>query len=149
LNEAKKKIKKMQTEVGLKTIETRISDRRNMIQEAQNEIAELEKKLNTIYEEAADAMNLLEEHGVKVDDPEKWEDNSKFPDCEVTIPYDPSALITLNPPGDQHIYKLYDGDVNDASRSWSKEEIQDIINESLASCAYNSIGTSSSSFSGS
>jgi len=149
LNEAKKKIKKMQSEVGLKTIETRISDRRNMIQEAQNEIAELEKKLNTIYEEAADAMNLLEEHGVKVDDPEKWEDNNKFPDCEVTIPYDPSALITLNTPGDQHIYKLCDEDINAAGRTWSKEEIQDIINESLASCAYNSIGTSSSSSSGS
>lgn len=47
-------------------IEDDIKDLREQIRYRQNEIAELEKKLNVLYEDGANAMNLLEENGVKV-----------------------------------------------------------------------------------
>lgn len=48
-------------------IENDIKDLREQIKSRQDEIAEREKQLNDLYETAADAMNLLEENGVKVD----------------------------------------------------------------------------------
>ena len=47
-------------------IENDIKDLREQIRYRQNEIAELEKKLNILYDDGANAMNLLEENGVKV-----------------------------------------------------------------------------------
>lgn len=47
-------------------IENDIKDLREQIRYRQNEIAEMEKKLNILYEDGAKAMNLLEENGVKV-----------------------------------------------------------------------------------
>ena len=140
LNEAKDKIRKMQSEVGHKTIENRISDRRNMIQEAQKEIGELENKLNRIYEEAAEAMNLLEEHGVKVDDLGQREDDRKMifngDDLTLTIPYDPSSMICAGP--SENGYKLNNDDIMPI---WTNKESARIISESLANSPYNSIGT--------
>ena len=48
-------------------LEESIADARNSIQEYQKRIQALESQMNKLYEDAADAMNLLEEHGVKVD----------------------------------------------------------------------------------
>jgi predicted RNase H-like nuclease (RuvC/YqgF family) len=140
LNAAKDKIRKMQKEDGLKTIENRISDRRNMIQEAQKEIGELENKLNRIYEEAAEAMNLLEEHGVKVDSLGQWEDDRKMifngDDLTLTIPYDSSSMICASPSGDSCRLNTDDN----IMPIWTNEESAKIISESLANSPYNSIG---------
>lgn len=54
-------------------IENNIQDLREQIRSRQGEIAEMEKNLNDLYENAADAMNLLEENGVNVDDKGKVE----------------------------------------------------------------------------
>ena len=54
-------------------IENNIKDLREQIRSRQAEIAEMETRLNDLYEKAADAMNLLEENGVKVDDKGKVE----------------------------------------------------------------------------
>ena len=48
-------------------IENDIKDLREQIRYRQDEIAKLEKNLNILYEDGANAMNLLEENGVKVD----------------------------------------------------------------------------------
>ena len=47
-------------------IENDIKDLREQIRHMQDEIAGLEKNLNDLYEDAANAMNVLEENGVKV-----------------------------------------------------------------------------------
>lgn len=54
-------------------IENGIKDLREQIRSRQAEISEMETRLNDLYEKAADAMNLLEENGVKVDDKGKVE----------------------------------------------------------------------------
>ena len=63
-------------------IENDIKDLREQIKSRQDEIANREKQLNDLYERAADAMNLLEENGVKVDAKGKVEgmedDDSEF-----------------------------------------------------------------------
>ena len=65
LKEAMNKISMMQMCSG--DIEGEINESRRIIKEQQDMIARLEKNLNKLYEDGADAMNLLEEHGVKVD----------------------------------------------------------------------------------
>ena len=57
----------MKHETEGKGITREIEEYRAEIKESQEKIAKLEKELNEIYEKAADAMNLLEENGVKVD----------------------------------------------------------------------------------
>ena len=52
--------------------ESRIEDARTVIRETQNDIARMQGELNKLYEDSADAMNLLEEHGV---DPNKFLDS--------------------------------------------------------------------------
>ena len=52
-----------------------IERKRKKIQELQEEISQLEKVMNDIYEKAADAMNLLEDHGVNVEKAIKSIDN--------------------------------------------------------------------------
>ena len=54
-------------DVSADYIENNIKELREQIRSRQAEIAEMEKKMNDMYEKAADAMNLLEENGVKVD----------------------------------------------------------------------------------
>ena len=51
-----------------------IERKRKKIQELQDEISQLEKCMNDIYEKAADAMNLLEEHGVDMEKVEVGQD---------------------------------------------------------------------------
>ena len=64
LYEAIVDVKAMQKEEKQKTYAGDIAKQRKKIQELQDKIAKLEKSMNSLYEKAADAMNLLEEHGV-------------------------------------------------------------------------------------
>ena len=74
LQQARMKVVAMNHQVNSKDIERRIENQRRKIQEAQESIAELEKELTGIYEEAADSLNLLEEHGVDVSESDKWDE---------------------------------------------------------------------------
>ena len=65
LKEAVDKISRMQMDA--KELEGEIDESRRLIKEHQDRIAKLEGKMNKLYEDGADAMNLLEEHGVKID----------------------------------------------------------------------------------
>ncbi len=77
LIQAKQDVAKMQSEMSTNRINGKIEDIRQEIQESQLKIAELEKELNVICERAADAMNLLEENGVKVDLDEKQKEEEE------------------------------------------------------------------------
>ena len=59
-----------------KYIEQEIESYRKEIKESQEKIAKLEKELNEICEKAADGMNLLEEHGVKINLDDKNDDDA-------------------------------------------------------------------------
>ena len=65
LRDALESVRAMDGSAGY--IENDIKELREQIRSRQGEITELEKKLNDLYEKGADAMNLLEENGVKVD----------------------------------------------------------------------------------
>ena len=67
LREAKRDVAVMQREMEGNGINKEIEEYRAEIKESQEKIAKLEKELNDICERAADAMNLLEENGVKID----------------------------------------------------------------------------------
>ena len=60
-------VDKMRHEESHKSIHNRIDLLRDKIKSLQKDIADSEKELNKIYENAADSMNLLEQYGVKVD----------------------------------------------------------------------------------
>ena len=91
-------------------IENDIKDLREQIKSRQDEIAEMEKKLNDLYENAADAMNLLEENGVKVDAKGKVEgvedDGSEF-------------LSTSAPPGEYFIDNISLTPYISTGKNWS------------------------------
>lgn len=76
LQQAKKDVAAMQSQMTHKYIEKDIEEYRKEIKESQEKIAKLEKELNEICEKAADGMNLLEEHGVKIDLDAKTNDNA-------------------------------------------------------------------------
>jgi polyribonucleotide nucleotidyltransferase len=76
LHQAKKDVAAMQSQMENKYIEQEIEEYRKEIKESQEKIAKLEKELNEICEKAADGMNLLEEHGVKIDLDAKKSDNA-------------------------------------------------------------------------
>lgn len=67
LKQAKRDVAVMQREMEGNGINKEIEEYRAEIKESQEKIAKLEKELNDICERAADAMNLLEENGVKID----------------------------------------------------------------------------------
>ena len=67
LKQAKCDVAAMQSQMKHRYIEKDIEEYRKEIKESQEKIAKLEKELNEICEKAADGMNLLEEHGVKID----------------------------------------------------------------------------------
>ena len=67
LKQAKRDVAVMQREMNENHINRKIEDIRKEIKESQDRIASLERDLNEICEKAADAMNLLEENGVKID----------------------------------------------------------------------------------
>ena len=71
LQKAKQDVDAMQSQMKHRYIEKDIEEYRKEIKESQEKIAKLEKELNEICERAADGMNLLEEHGVKIDLDEK------------------------------------------------------------------------------
>ena len=72
LHEAKSKVIAMNREIKDERIKSRIEGYREQIKSAQNAISDLEQSLNSIYEEAADAMNLLEKNGVDVSNAADW-----------------------------------------------------------------------------
>ena len=67
LHEARLAVDKMRDETKHKWSERHIDEMRQKISELQNDIAQVEKNLNEMYEKAADGMDLLEEYGIKVD----------------------------------------------------------------------------------
>lgn len=82
-------------EMRTKELENEIEQARDAIKGIQERIASLEKHQNEIYENAADAMNLLEENGVKVDmedkQDEKHDENPEdMDDLYDRVIYDPS-----------------------------------------------------------
>lgn len=73
LNAAQDKYRRMQIEVESKCIESQIEDCRREMEVQRKRIEKLEKEMNKIYEEAADAANFLEEHGI---DPNKKDEGT-------------------------------------------------------------------------
>ena len=74
LIEGQKAIDKFKSEEAHSWIANQIKAAQETIKSAQEEIVKLEKSLNEIYEQAADAMNLFEDNGIKADmdgEPEK------------------------------------------------------------------------------
>jgi len=67
LEEALNDVQRMKNEEKYGDIKQNIERLRDDIKRAQDDISKLEGSLTAIYEKAADGMNLLEEHGVKVD----------------------------------------------------------------------------------
>lgn len=97
LNDALHDVHRMTTEE--KFIQSDISQMRQHIQELQERISQRDKELNEIYEKAADAMNLLEEHGYNVD-LSKENLGIKEEECEETLssymPIDDSSIFTVS-----------------------------------------------------
>lgn len=67
LEEALNDVQRMKNEEKYGDIKQNIEKLREVIKRAQDDISKLEGSLTAIYEKAADGMNLLEEHGVKVE----------------------------------------------------------------------------------
>ena len=67
LIEGQKAIDKFKSEESHSWIANQIKETQETIKSAQEKIVKLEKSLNEIYEQAADAMNLFEENGIKAD----------------------------------------------------------------------------------
>ena len=78
LKQAKRDVAAMQREMSENHINGIIESYRKEIKEYQERIASLERDLNEICEKAADAMNLLEENGVKIDLEGKKEDDGPY-----------------------------------------------------------------------
>lgn len=104
LQQAKKDVAAMQSQMENKYIEQEIEEYRKEIKESQEKIAKLEKELNEICEKAADGMNLLEEHGVKIDLDEKKAEKDYngvvegYADyCDISHAY-PGQGIMIEPP---------------------------------------------------
>jgi len=101
LHQAKRDVAAMRAEVKSNTINREIEEYRAEIRENQDRIAKLEKELNEIYEKAADAMNLLEENGVNVDEDDSSsamavEKNDGVDWSDLVVNYDPSSLVTVS-----------------------------------------------------
>ena len=86
-------VDKMRHEESHKSIHNRIDMLRDRIKLLQKDIANSEKELNEIYENAADSLNLLEQYGVKEDLDEKPVE-PKPPEGDFTIP--DSSDVQLN-----------------------------------------------------
>ena len=87
LMSAMESVDKMRHEESHKSIHNSIDLMRGKIKSLQKHIADSEKKLNEIYENAADSLNLLEQYGVKVNlDGEPVEPREVPPEGDFTIP---------------------------------------------------------------
>lgn len=158
LQQARMKVIDMNHQVKSRDIEKGIEKYRRKIQDAQESISKLEKELTSIYEEAADALNLLEEHGVDVSDSDKWEERKlwngfdggieyPFNPADLTIQYDSSKILNPNPDSWTNIASGIT--VNDNAGScqivFTGDEMAKIVNNSLSAMGNNCIGTSSAS----
>lgn len=149
LQEARMKVIAMNHQVKSKDIEKSIEKQRRKIQDAQESIAELEKELTGIYEEAADSLNLLEEHGVDVSESDKWDEQKMDSGCftidypcnpdDLTIAYDPTQNVLSSPNAvwDTIASRMcsVNGTVDPGEISFSDEEAERIVRESLKSLA--------------
>lgn len=145
LQEARMKVIAMNHQVKSKDIEKSIEKQRRKIQDAQESIAELEKELTGIYEEAADSLNLLEEHGVDVSESDKWDERKLDSGCftidyscnpdDLTIAYDPTK--SPNAVWDTIASRMcsVNGTVGPGEISFSDKEAERIVRESLKSLA--------------
>jgi hypothetical protein len=87
LMSAMESVDKMRREESHKTIHNSIDLMRGKIKSLQKHIANSEKELNEIYENAADSLNLLEQYGVTVNlDGETVEPMEVPPEGDFTIP---------------------------------------------------------------
>ena len=165
LQQARMKVIDMNHQVNSKEIEKGIEKYRRKIQDAQESISKLEKELTSIYEEAADALNLLEEHGVDISESDKWNERkmgdgfaieypfkiddftTPFKLDDLTISYDPSKILNSSPTDWATIASRMcsvDGTGGPCQIVFSDEESERIVRESLTSGS-NSIGVSSAS----
>ena len=108
LLEAMNKVSRMQ--MSSTQLEGEINESRDIIKEQQDRISDLEGKLNKLYEDGADAMDLLEEHGVKFDlnGNIKWDAYygdtisdmiqliSNLTSQYLTVPKDVGSMITIS-----------------------------------------------------
>jgi hypothetical protein len=166
LQSAKMKVVAMNHQANSKEIEKGIEKYRRKIQEAQESIAKLEKELTGIYEEAADALNLLEEHGVDVSESDKWDGRklgegfavefpfnlddltTPFKLDDLTVAYDSSKILNTNPDTwatSASRMGSVDGTGGPCQIVFSDEESERIVRDSLSSCCSSGIGVSSAS----
>lgn len=156
LQQARMKVIDMNHQMNSKEIEKGIEKHRRKIQESQESIAKLEKELTSIYEEAADALNLLEEHGVDISESEKWDERKLGDGFEIEYPfnledltfqYDSSKTINLNTIDWAKVASsiCVDGTGNPCRIVFSDDETAKIVSDSLSSSGNNCIGTSSAS----
>ena len=119
LQQAKKDVAAMQSQMENKYIEQEIESYRKEIKESQEKIAKLEKELNEICEKAADGMNLLEEHGVKIDLDKMDSSSTGNEDVDwndLYVSYDPSSVITVKPPNSGTLMSTYRVPLTDEER---------------------------------
>ena len=90
LNNALLKYGRMQHEVECKGIENEIAVCRSEIEVRRKRIEKLENEMNTIYEEAADAMNILEQHGINPNERRNLKQNVDADIGAFTVDYDSS-----------------------------------------------------------
>ena len=99
LMSAMESVDKMRREESHKTIHNSIDLMRGKIKSLQKHIANSEKELNEIYENAADSLNLLEQYGVTVNLDEKpVEPGEVPPEGDFTI-----GDFTIPDQGDVHL----------------------------------------------
>ena len=98
LKQAKRDVAVMQREMSENHINGKIEELRKEIKESHERIASLERDLNEICEKAADAMNLLEENGVKIDLDDKKDDDAYAGQGIMIEPPPSGTLMSTLPP---------------------------------------------------
>ena len=111
LHEAIEDVKAMQEEEERKSYAGEIAKQRKQIQELQEDISKMEQIVNGIYEKAADAMNLLEEHGVDM--------NALDEIDELDAPIDSITLNAVEGDGDFAVSTLDNAFNSCVSSYWS------------------------------
>lgn len=96
LTKALEQVKVLKREIQTKDIEGEIEEARESIQNMQKRIQMLEKHQNEMYEKAADAMNILEENGVKID---LNDGKNDIDDYDTTYGFGDIPIITDIPTG--------------------------------------------------
>ena len=107
LHEAKMAVDNMRVETKYGHEQQNIDNLRKKITEIQTQIAEAEKRLNEMYERAADGMNLLEEHGIVVNLDDEPKESEKL-----VVDYDIASIYPTSIPkyaGEATITRMHDG----------------------------------------